>query len=87
MAYAYLVTDKATKKKMLVEASSPSVAVAHVAADAYTTQRVEGAVLESLADVLGQPVKASKRNDEKPDSVPAQEPANNQGAGKPPAKS
>lgn len=60
MSYAYLVTEKATGKQQLVEASSPSVAVSAVAGAAYETQRVEGPVLATLAKALGDPVKASK---------------------------
>ena len=60
MSYAYLVTEKATGKKRLVAASSPSVAISAVAGEAYETQRVEGFVLDTLKETLGEPLQASK---------------------------
>lgn len=44
MAYKYLITEKTGGKKRLVEASSPAVAIAHVAKDGYTVERVSDAV-------------------------------------------
>ena len=48
----YLVKETATAKKRLVEASAPANAIAHCAKDAFTAQRVDGAVLDSLKDVF-----------------------------------
>lgn len=52
MAYKYLVTDKASGSKRLIEASSPANAIAHVAKDGFTTERISDAV----AGMLGLPV-------------------------------
>lgn len=56
MAYKYLVTEKAGGKKRLVEASSPANAIAHVAKDGFTTERVSDAV----AGMLDLPVETVK---------------------------
>jgi hypothetical protein len=48
----YLVKDTATGKKRLVEASAPANAIAHCAKDAFSAQRVDGAVLDSLKEVF-----------------------------------
>lgn len=52
MAYAYLVKQKSTGKRQLLEASSPSIAIAEAAKDDFTAQRVEGEVLDMLRDSL-----------------------------------
>ena len=52
MAYKYLVTEKASGKKRLVEASSPANAVAHVAKDGFTTERVS----DGVAEMIGLPL-------------------------------
>ena len=52
MAYKYLVTARAGGKKRLIEASSPANAIAHVAKDDFTTERVSDAV----AGMIGLPV-------------------------------
>lgn len=49
MAYTYLVTQKEGGAQQLVEASSPSIAIADVAGDAYTAERVDGHVLALLS--------------------------------------
>lgn len=48
MAFAYLVQDTKSKKTRLIEASAPANAIAFCAKDAFTAQRVEGAVLDAL---------------------------------------
>lgn len=52
MAYKYLVTARAGGKKRLIEASSPANAIAHVAKNDFTTERVSDAV----AGMIGLPV-------------------------------
>ena len=52
MAYKYVVTPKSGGKKRLIEASSPANAIAHVAKDDFTAQRVSDAV----AEMIGLPV-------------------------------
>lgn len=49
MAYKYLVTEKASGNKRLIEASSPANAVAHVAKDGFTTERIS----DAIADMIG----------------------------------
>lgn len=46
--HAYLVEETKTKKRRLVAASAPANAIAFCAKAAFTAQRVEGAVLETL---------------------------------------
>lgn len=70
MAYKYLVTEKAGGKKRLVEASSPANAVAHVAKDGFTTERVS----DGVAEMIGLPLE--KVTADKPTATePAAEPA------------
>jgi hypothetical protein len=69
MAYKYLIKDKASGKKRLVEASSPAVAIAHVAKDGFSAERVS----DDVAEMLGLPlekVTADKAaaTEEKPDT-------------------
>ncbi len=64
MSYCYLVNKKGTQKQQLVEASSPSVAIAHVAGQDFTAQRVDGAVLAALKTTLGDPVKVGKTKED-----------------------
>jgi len=49
MAYKYVITPKDGGEKRLIEASSPAVAIAHVAKDGFTAERVSDAV----ADMIG----------------------------------
>lgn len=65
MSYHYLVTNKGTKARHLVEASSPSVATADAAEGLFDCQRVEGAALDILKETipvkkLGEPLEAKK---------------------------
>lgn len=53
MAYKYLVTAKQGGAQQLVEASSPSIAIADVAADAYTAERVSDSVATLLEKSVG----------------------------------
>lgn len=48
----YLVKEVATGKKRMIEASAPANAVAHCAKDLFSAQRVEGAVLDSLKELI-----------------------------------
>jgi len=48
----YLVKEVATGKKRLVEGGAPANAIAHCAKDAFTAQRVDGAVLDTLKEAL-----------------------------------
>lgn len=50
--YHYLVKDKKTGKKRLIEASSPAVAIAFVAGDNFTAQRCEGDTLDIVKDTI-----------------------------------
>jgi len=60
MAYKYLVKEKASGKKRLVEASSPANAIAHVAKDGYSAERVS----DDVAEMLDLPLeKVSKGSD------------------------
>ena len=47
----YLVKETATGKKRLIEGAAPANAIAFCAKDAFTAQRVDGDVLDSLKDV------------------------------------
>jgi len=48
LSHAYLVEETKTKKRRLVAASAPANAIAFCAKEAFTAQRVEGAVLDTL---------------------------------------
>lgn len=50
--YHYLVKNKISGDRHLAEASSPSVAIADAAADAFTAERVDGEVLAMLKESL-----------------------------------
>lgn len=70
MAYTYLITEKKGGAQQLVEASSPSVAIADVAGDAYTAERVDGNVKALLAKTM--PVrKVGAKAGEQPAGDPA----------------
>lgn len=66
MAYKYLVTEKASGKKRLIEASSPANAVAHVAKDGFTTTRIT----DEVAEMIGLPLEKVTA-DPKPADPPA----------------
>lgn len=85
MSFHYLITNQATKEKTLVEASSPAVAISHVAGEAFEAQRVEGSVLDMLKDSLPI-VKAGRAKNETPEPG-AQEPAGDPPAGEGDGKS
>lgn len=68
MAYKYLVTEKASGNKRLIEASSPANAVAHVAKDGFTTERIS----DAIADMIG--LKLEKVTGGTPAAEPAPEP-------------
>jgi hypothetical protein len=84
----YLVKEAATGKKRLVEASAPANAIAHCAKDAFTAQRVDGAVLDSLKEVF--PVEAVAKpkvgEGEEPAGDPPAGEAGEAGDGKPGTK-
>jgi len=52
MPYTYIVTDKASKKKRKIEASSPANAIAHCAKDSFDATRVT----EDIADLINLPL-------------------------------
>ena len=65
MSYHYLVTNKGTKARHLIEASSPSVATADAAEGLFDCQRVDGAALDILKESvpvkkLGEPLSTPK---------------------------
>lgn len=55
MSYHYIITEKATGKRHLIEAGSPSVATADAAEGLFDCERVDGTALAILKDTL--PVK------------------------------
>ena len=52
MAYFYVVTDKATKKKRKIEAGSPANAIAHCAKDSFEATRIT----QDIADLIDLPL-------------------------------
>ncbi len=78
MAYTYLVTEKATGATQLIEASSPSIAIADVAEQAFTAERVSGGALAILSKSMTVRKVGGTRN-------PAPAPAGDPPAGDPPA--
>ena len=80
MAYTYLISKSGSTEQRLVEASSPSVAIAHVAGQDHIAQRVEGPLLDTLITAVGQPEKLGrepKQEIKKPNS--GQDAADSQG--------
>lgn len=49
MTYTHLLTNKDTGEQQLVEASSPSIAIAEAAAETFTAERLRGGALALLA--------------------------------------
>ena len=58
---AYLVTEKKSGKKRLIDASAPANAIAHCARDQFQAQRLEGPALAVVMDSM-ELESASNRN-------------------------
>ena len=82
MAYKYLVTEKTGGKKRLIEASSPANAVAHVAKDGFTTERISDAV----AEMIGIPLEKVTGEKPAPEAAPEPEAEKSKGKEKAPAE-
>lgn len=85
MAYTYLVTNSATGEQQLVEASSPSIAIADAAEKSFTAERVQGGALAILAKSMPVRKVGGTRNPAPAASAPAAagEPAGGEPAAEP----
>lgn len=64
MATHYLVTEKGTGKRRLVQASQPAIAIADAAKELFTAKLVDGDVLEILKETM--PVHVVSKRGDKP---------------------
>lgn len=72
MTYTYLVTNKTTGETELIEASSPSIAIADAADKVFSAERVQGGALAILSKSMTVRKVTGTRN---PTPAPAPAPA------------